>query len=224
MAVAKSIVYKGQDYGSVSALAKSLGVKRSTLSMALNRCDSVDEAVSQVLNGKKPIEYKGVEYRSYRKLASSYGINPSTLNTRLTNGMTLEEALETPVEKRPTIEYGGKTYTSITELMNEYSVSMDTYNNRRRLGWSLEEIINTEVGAKGSGRARKVTCYDEDYPSFKSLADTFGVSDRFLITKVNQGYTPEEAINLYREKEQQKKLKDDSNSYSYSNSEVVTLR
>lgn len=197
----REIVYKGTPYPSVSALAKDLDIKRSTLSMAINNNPdmSVEEVVNKVrgLDKETLITIDGVEYKSYSQLAKAFDINVNTINSRLTEGYSLYDAVTNPVvsTKKP-IKYKGEDYESITDLLKVYGLDLSTYKNRKRLGWDLDRILSYKVGEIGTGKAEPIEFKGETYPSKARLADAYGAEYSDFIRKLGYGWTIEEALGL----------------------------
>ena len=89
------MIWKGQDYHSIAALAKACGVEKSTLRRRLKQGLSIDEAcqLSRRRGTDKKITWMDKEYPSMADLARANAIDPAKLRSRLHRGLSVEEAV-----------------------------------------------------------------------------------------------------------------------------------
>lgn len=104
----------GNNYRSLSLMARTYGIKPITLRDRLERGWSVREALTTPVDtstlrktctteGIRVQDHKGVWYNSYYELAKAYGLTISTLYGRLVRlGWSIEKALLTPTKERKT--------------------------------------------------------------------------------------------------------------------------
>lgn len=118
--IAKTYSFKGvtdhlgNNYRSLSLMARTYGIKPITLKDRLERGWSVREALTTPIDtsthrktvntkGVRVQDHKGVWYNSYYELAKAYGLTISTLYGRLVRlGWSIEKALLTPAKERKT--------------------------------------------------------------------------------------------------------------------------
>jgi hypothetical protein len=214
MPQARELTYRGKSYPSVSALASELELKRSTLSVALNKFPdaSVEDVVANLRGENKPTlaTINGVEYKSLNSLSKATGVCSAIIKRRVEHeGMSYEEACTTPVKSREKpITYDGVEYASISALMRAYGLDLDTYNRRRRIGWTLDEIVNTPLYEKAPGKAKSVTYRGETYQSLADFARAFDVCYSTFLRRYNQGYSLQDCVKDYM-------LDDDGNMIKY---------
>lgn len=68
---------------------------------------------------------------------------------------------------------------------------------------------------------RKIICFGKEYKSKKELADSYGITDKTLYSRLNRGYTAEEAVTLTKEEARQHSLENfDSCNKPLEESEV----
>jgi len=154
------VMYKGESYRSLRALAAAKGISPHTLRyQAVTLGKGVDEAMQQLTqkghnqssNGNAhPITFRSKKYASVRVLADEFGVDPSVVNRRLKNGWSKEEALglvgkdvETgeDVNAPVSLEYKGKTFRSVRALAERYNVSASKVRYRLKKGWTVAQAI-----------------------------------------------------------------------------------
>lgn len=199
MAQTREVIYKNKPFPSVSALANSLNIKRSTLSMGINNNPdlTIEEVVNKILGYDKPIiaTINGKEYRTYQALSDDFDISVSVIKKRIKDGMSPEEACTTPTKKiKKPITYNGVKYSSISELMRAYGLDLATYNSRKQIGWTLDEIISTPIYGKAPGKAIPVSYKGKDYASLSQLADDYSIPRSTFMNRYNSGMTIQECL------------------------------
>ena len=58
----------------------------------------------------------------------------------------------------------------------------------------------------GEVMKRNIICFGKEYKSKKELADNYGITDKTLYSRLNRGYTVEEAVTLTKEEARQHSL------------------
>ena len=58
----------------------------------------------------------------------------------------------------------------------------------------------------GEVMKRNIICFGKEYKSKKELADNYGITDKTLYSRLNRGYTAEEAVTLTKEEAKQHSL------------------
>jgi len=107
--VNRVVEFRGKVYGSITQVAKEVGMSPVTLNARVRAGMSLEEAVEFGINGHfKPVEYKGVKYENISELARAYGMRPASLIARMNRGMTLEESMSVPLISKPKKKRGNK--------------------------------------------------------------------------------------------------------------------
>lgn len=119
------IVLWNVEYPSLKNLAASFGINYHVLYPALQRGESLEEAVIRLLNNE-PLLFNGEEYACFSDLCRAYKIQPVNVRMRLTKGMSLEDAVETPIRNIKSgkgVCYRGEEYPSRIAMCREYGIS-----------------------------------------------------------------------------------------------------
>ena len=134
----------GNNFDSLSAMAKAYGLKKETLSYRLRHGMDIETVLTKErIKGKSIKDHLGNEFNSISAMCKKYNINAPTFQNRIKKGMSLEEALTAQVCPKCLMitDPFGKCFNSLEELLNYYKVDRTTYGNRIKQGWPQLEAL-----------------------------------------------------------------------------------
>ena len=138
------VVYEGETFQSVSALANLLGVGRATLAKRINAGLPESEWANDGYS--RDVHFAGETFKSLWQLSLYLSggdegkAHPIKKKIRkcLNEGMSLDDAVEYAVvdQSRTPIEYKGETYPSLTALARHLDLHIVTLRDRIVKGWA----------------------------------------------------------------------------------------
>lgn len=208
----------GNNFKSVSAMAKHYGISRPTYVSRINLGWTVEEALTVPIlkeggNYKPNNSLEGVEdhlgnkFNNKVQMAKYWGISSAQLYSRLSSGMSLAEALTKPTtsrgkyKKREVVDHKGNSYHSVAQMARSYGISSITLHERLKRGWSVEEALTTPVDTSSYRKSKKITNVKVQdhlgnwYDSYYALAKAYDLSFSTLYGRVIKlGWSIEKAL------------------------------
>ena len=151
------------------------------------------------------IKFRGKTYKNFTELSSAFNLTDGCVRARLKRGWSLEEALGFVFRKSDSpgrdkeIEVNKKVYKSIKiackalNVKNYYTVAqrLNKYNYTNEQAFGLEPPPQ-----KKPSNAIKISIGKKTFNSKKEAANYHNVSQRLVITRLNRGWTVEEAYEI----------------------------
>jgi len=185
--IKSQIVYKGENFESVSDLARYLKMKPSTLHTRIAKGLPQDQwdmkSFSKSHAMGKEIIYKKKKYSSIRSLSKVIGISESALRKKIKNGRPEEEWNIRDNAKE--VIYMGKKYSSISLLAKEINVNQATLNKNINDGLPQEEWAKINNG-------EQIIYKGIEYGSIQDLADYLDMNYATLYARIKKGLPEEE--------------------------------
>ncbi|EKF9273614.1 GIY-YIG nuclease family protein [Vibrio cholerae] len=197
----------------LSEISEVSGTSVSTIKDRLNRGATIEQAVSKEIQRslskqrksvKKRkainIEVGGVVYRTYKELAEAYDMPYHVVHQRIKRitcrGLPPEDAVNPDLGKGKPIKVNGIVYKTIVEASEKFGISNEVFLARLANGWTPEQAAGLDL----SPSEKNIEFEDNYYPSMKAIADKFGMGVSMLKSRVGQGMTIREAIDLGTDK------------------------
>ena len=162
----------GNEYPSMSAMAKAYGLSPSVLTTRLNRDWSFERALTTPPDKGIPCkDHTGKTFSSLKELAEAYHMEYEVLKARLTREWDIESALTTPPRERRSggcSDHLGNHYPDQKSMAEAYGIEYTTLRNRLERGWNQKEALTAPNRAR-----QKTVCFDHlgnEYPSRRALA------------------------------------------------------
>ena len=151
------------------------------------------------------IKFRGKTYQNFTELSSAFNLTDGCVRARLKRGWSLEEALGVVFRKSDSpgrdkeIEVNKKVYKSIKiackalNVKNYYTVAqrLNKYNYTNEQAFGLEPPPK-----KKPSNAIKISIGKKTFKSKMEAANYHNVSQRLVITRLNRGWTVEEAYEI----------------------------
>jgi hypothetical protein len=165
------------------------------------------------------ISFKGKKYKSFIDLCNKFNLPESRVRARLKRNWSLGEALEVVFKKSESpgrnkkIVVQGKVYKSIKlackalSIKNYYTVAqrLNKYN------FTIDQAFGfTKPPQKKASNAIKIKIGKKIFSSKKTAAEFYKIDQRLVITRMNRGWTLEEAYGLKTKKLDKNKIYDNS--------------
>lgn len=204
------VTYKGVDYVSTAALLKEYGVKHCTYRDRLKRGLTIGQALGDetVVDGRSLLGTKyevGGEKLTIKQMSERFDVPEVTIRDRLARGASLEDALshgkiikgklsqrkKYGQRKKVSLVVDGVEYSGYKALGEAYGLKQ--YVVRERIvkhGWTPEEAV------KKQGKSKSLVIDGVKYDKLNDVSEKFGISQSAINRRLDDGWTPEEAVNL----------------------------
>lgn len=140
---------------------------------------------------------EGVGYRGVGQLADSYDLLEETVRARLTAGWSVEQAigLDSPPKfsrKGTQFQIGGKSFESETALAKEFNIPIERFRARvHQMNWSIDEALGLIERP-----LNQVTVDGKSFANLKLACDAFGHHREKIRSRLNNGWTVDEAFEI----------------------------
>lgn len=182
--LATKLVYQGEEFTSLNALSKHVGIPRSSLTKQLDKTADVDLAVSNYFAKKnKKIMVNNVSFTTLTDVATHFGLAYKALSYRVSKLKETPEQAVHSLQQDKSVEFRGKTYRNLSDLCSEYNMSIAVVFTRLQTGKTLEEALTTPK--KKRNMKTSLVYRDKEYTSKADLCDSYGISFSLVNTLVN---------------------------------------
>ena len=110
-------------------------------------------------------------------------------------GFNLQEGGRSWTKQGTDVEFDRVTYPSYASLAQAFGIGEKVLDGRRRLGWSLRESLTTPPGAKNLA-SKPVMIEGVQFKSISEAAQSYGVPVALVYTRLDIGWSLEDAIGL----------------------------
>ena len=211
-------------YTSVAKAAQASGVDPGVARERIRRGWSPEEALSTPVpeNARgKSVTILGERYPSIAAAARAHGLTRGIVQNRISQGWTLSDAVTVPAHEAPRsipVEYRGRRFKSLTAATEALGVDRSSLMRLRKAGMSVERVLD-ELLAREEARAVLLGRREEfrarmrkqgyfwrgwlevrgvKYGTVAELAHAFGIVPGTLRSRLQHGWTIEEAVGLSR--------------------------
>ena len=194
----------GNNYKSLSEMARAYNLSASILNNRLDRGMSLEDALTTPIkqhggsDGTECFDHLGNKYSSLKARANAYGKHPNVVRNRLANGFTLEEALTIDTGAahlfKPVTDHLGNKFPNCKAMCDHYHIKVTTFYGRL-YHMSLEQALTTPV--KYDTYRKYKQCRDHLgnlYRSKGDLCEHYGISYWTLTARLKRGMPLEEAL------------------------------
>jgi len=162
----------------------------------------------------KPVTFRGTSYSSFRHLCKAFKENEDKIRGRLEKGWTLDEAFGFKARekrkahnRRPQI-IGDNYFASIAEACTFFNLRHDKYFDRKKRGWTTAQIFGIHPAPpKKHHNIHPVDVGNISFPSKEAATKYFGLYEHAVSSRLNAGWTIEEAVGLKERDEYARKGK-----------------
>ena len=192
----ESVTYRARlDHG--WTLEEALTGKRKTADSSkpdeADRPDECGAAVVSIAEMGLNVDHLGNAFGSVEALCAHYNRNPNTYIERLQRGWTKEKALTTEAWSGSLItDYQGNVFRSTRAMCRHYDIPYDVYRNRMKSGWTQNASLTTP--AKTRRRENTKDYLGQTFPSIKSMCEYHHVDPGLYRSRMNHGWSQEEAL------------------------------
>ena len=131
--------YRGEEFPSISELARHLGVEHGTIKRRIEN-GTLDELEVQLPKPKSHnVTYRGETFKSISGLARHLGVNRNTIKRRIENGTLDELEVQLSKPKSHNVTYRGEEFSSIRGLARHLGVDHKVIKRRIENG-TLDEL------------------------------------------------------------------------------------
>lgn len=148
------------------------------------------------------IEIDGQIFESLTAVGNCYGVDIKKLSRRIKSGWSLRQALnlDPPPKRKVTgrqLVTSRGSYKSVREASKASGVNSANISARLKLGWTPDQACGfASPPAKTSAVGQSVECDGKVYPSKSKLAYAYGLSEKLVLKRLRNNWTPEQAVGL----------------------------
>jgi hypothetical protein len=183
--------HKGNEYESLTEMAKAYGMNLRTLFMRINRwgIDNIEKCLTEPVRKKPSLEEcrcvdpNGKEWSSETKMCRGWHCGYRQFKRKQAAGLPLAECLD---GKRAVLtDPKGREFYSWTDMANAWGIDMHTLMMRTRTyHWSLEKALTAPLKRK----CRKMTdCEGREFKSLTAFCKFWGVAKRTVRKRLALG-------------------------------------
>lgn len=205
--------HKGKEYPSLKEMGEAYGVPCNTVYSRMKKGWDLERILTPAAPRPKVWkDHTGKQYPTQKAMAEAYGIPNDVLSFRLTHGWDLESALTTPVgakrenSRNKCQDHKGNIFPSKRAMAKAYGISSVTLSDRTNRGWDLERALTTPPGWKRAPEMRYKDHKGNEYPTWKAMAEAYGIPDPTFRKRLRNGYSVEEAltrpVKVYKKEKQ----------------------
>lgn len=183
----------GNEFNSISEMAKHWGIHVSTLQNRLKLGYTLENALTEPLHDYSYTDHLGNKFESVKEMCKYWGVKYQTVNGRLQKGWSVEDALLKPIPDNSYTDHLGNRFESLNKMCKHWGIKKDAFRSRIRKGMTIEEALTTPV----QNQIYAIKCKDHLGNEFKSIKDMckyWNVSYYTVITRLNDGWSVEEAL------------------------------
>jgi len=143
----------------------------------------------------------GKSYFGYAQLSDAFGIHELTIAVRIRRqGWTLRQALE--LDAPPPTEFSGnavtfqgRTFISERQMCRHFNVTPILFRARfYQMGWPMGEALGVVPRKRRPSRAKEVVVEGRTFESRSAAARFYGINENSVKSRLNYGWSLEEAL------------------------------
>jgi hypothetical protein len=201
-----SIRYKEIKYENKAELAKAFNIPPDIFINRLLNGWNINDALNKPVRKFYIVKIKNKTFYSLKAAAKYVNIPYAAVISRTVRGWTIEQALELnphPELKEISIKINDKEYSNLKEAAHAHRINYKNFQCRiRKLGWTPEqaaELVPPPVSYPKAS-AKKIWFRGKQYNSHKELTKTFNISYSIFQSRLQNGRTVEESLDLIKRK------------------------
>ena len=208
-----SYIVEGVEYANECELTEEYDIPIEKFRARLHAMGwTLEEALEITDRSGNKITVENKVFPDLKAAATHYNLNHNTVSSRKKRGWTIEQCLglEAPPPKKRASEstkrrrhfpliVDGKTYRNAEEVAADCDVTAGTIKYRLSRNWPVEELMG-KPNSKPQGKPIKVG--NANYPSLSEACRVLGKSLRTINSRLNYGWTIDEAFELAKREEQ----------------------
>lgn len=196
----------GQEFPSMSAMAKHWEISNSTLQRRLKTMQlSVKQALTLSTEACRALsrnctDHTGRSFASKADMCKHWKIPSDIYFSRLGIGWSQEKALTTPVNSKPKnakeiTDHEGNRFLSISDMCKHWNMTRSTYNARIKSGWSAKDALTTPQKQVNITKQTWQDHLGNQYESLNQMCKTYGITHHTFYTRLNRlGWTLEKSL------------------------------
>lgn len=182
----------GNEYTSISQMAKAYNMKASTLNRRLTSHWPIERALTagKTRKTKFVVDHLGNIYDGIPEMAKAYGIDKKLLAQRLHDGMSIERALTKEKEGRSGAvkDHKNKRYSSFCAMCKHYGKDPTCVKNNLSKGISLKDALEADNSTEVVDHKGNV------FPTQQALCEYYNIERRVYKSRINMGWSIEKAL------------------------------